>query len=247
MQHLRQVATEDSTAKRASGAMFHSWLPCWRIALSMVLWLAASSSPAQEPRPLPEITSDQELPNAILHTNYSEQLTATGGISPWRWDVVQGQLPPGLQLDPATGLIYGTPTQEKQFRFVVKVTDSDSPPATATREFTLRVVSAITVQWTVPPHVSESGIYGALRIANQTNKQSDLTLIVVAVNEIGKAFVLGYQHFTITGGAAVQDIPVGSTLPAGSYVVHVDAVAEVPETGMIYRARLQTPEPLRIE
>ena len=37
------------------------------------------------------------------------------------------------------------------------------------------------------------------------------------------------------------EIPFGSTLPTGKYVVHADAIAEVPSKKAIYRARQQTP------
>ena len=73
-----------------------------------------------------------------------------------------------------------------------------------------------------------------------------MTFITVAVNPIGKAFALGYQHFTLAPESTSQQLDFGSTLPAGKYVVHVDAVAEVPSKNVIHRARLQTSTPLTL-
>ena len=78
----------------------------------------------------------------------------------------------------------------------------------------------------------------------RTADDADLTLIVVAVNEVGKAFVLGYQHFVFNKESSVSEVPFSSSLPQGQYLVHVDAIGEVPSKNAIYRARLQTRDPL---
>ena len=41
---------------------------------------------------------------------YSDQLTVTGGTSPFTWSVSGGSLPPGVTLGASTGLLSGTPT-----------------------------------------------------------------------------------------------------------------------------------------
>jgi hypothetical protein len=41
-------------------------------------------------------------------------------------------------------------------------------------------------------------------------------------------------------------IPFGQTLPAGNYVVHADAVAEIPSRNRILRRLLETPAPLPV-
>jgi hypothetical protein len=43
-----------------------------------------------------------------------------------------------------------------------------------------------------------------------------------------------------------MQIPFGETLPPGTYVVHADAVAEIPSKNSILRQRLQTPAPLPV-
>jgi hypothetical protein len=51
-------------------------------------------------------------------------------------------MPEGLTLDEATGEINGAPTENGQFTFTVKVTDSGDPMQTDSREFTLEVFDA---------------------------------------------------------------------------------------------------------
>jgi hypothetical protein len=43
-----------------------------------------------------------------------------------------------------------------------------------------------------------------------------------------------------------MDLPFGDTLPHGGYVVHVDAVGEVPPKNLIYRDRMETPTALQV-
>lgn len=188
-------------------------------------------------------TTDKSLPQAIFTARYEAKLDASGGLPPRTWEVIDGKMPPGLMLDPVTGVITGAPTALGQYRFAVEVSDSQDPPESRTHEFTITVVSALVVEWKNAPAVTQDGVSGSIRLANQTANALDLTAIIVAVNEIGKAFVLGYQHFTFAA-QSTQQIPFGSSLPRGTYIVHADAIAEALSNSSIFRARLQTSEPL---
>ncbi|GAA0385969.1 hypothetical protein Acor_26600 [Acrocarpospora corrugata] len=57
---------------------------------------------------------------------YSDQLTFTGGTGPFAWSVSTGALPPGITLNPATGLLSGTPTTAGSSPFTAKVTDANN-------------------------------------------------------------------------------------------------------------------------
>lgn len=72
------------------------------------------------------------LSPAPVNVLYHSQIPATGGTPPYSWSISSGQLPPGLNLDPVTGNIDGTPTQVGTFNFVAKGTDSGNPVQTAT-------------------------------------------------------------------------------------------------------------------
>jgi hypothetical protein len=168
---------------------------------------------------------------------------AQGGTPPYTWSIEKGKLVPGLRLDAKAGTLSGVPEVPAECAFAVHVTDSADPPATAVRELKVKAVPALQLEWQRHPVLEGDGIYGAVKVANPSKDPYDLTFIIVAINEIGKAFALGYQHFTLRP-QATQAIPFGASLPLGSYMVHADAVGEIAAKDIIRRAQLQTPKPL---
>ncbi len=62
---------------------------------------------------------------------YSSTLKATGGTGPYTYSIVTGSLPAGLSLNPATGVISGTPTTDGTYSFTSKATDSKGNTDTA--------------------------------------------------------------------------------------------------------------------
>ena len=82
------------------------------------------------------------LPNGVVGTAYSQQLTATGGGTPYTFTVSVGALPTGLTLDLTTGLLHGAPTTFGAFNFTVKVTDSTTgtgAPFFGTKAYTVTI------------------------------------------------------------------------------------------------------------
>ena len=78
----------------------------------------------------PTITPTQ-LPAARAGVPYATTLSASGGHAPYRWNILSGALPPGLNLNTGTGGLSGTPTQIGSFKFLVQVFDSSSPSSKA--------------------------------------------------------------------------------------------------------------------
>jgi hypothetical protein len=64
------------------------------------------------------------LPAGVAQMFYSQQITASGGTAPYTYAVIAGALPPGLLLNPATGVISGVPLQSGLFNFTIQATDS---------------------------------------------------------------------------------------------------------------------------
>jgi hypothetical protein len=197
---------------------------------------------AQEsaPQPDPPIIVTGALPKAVLRHSYEHKLESKGGTPPLSWGVATGELPPGLELHSDSGVIGGSPTSTGTFYFTVRVADAAKPSRSHLRELMLRVFSPLEVEWKSAPSAETQGIAGSIEISNHTSDDFDLTFIVLAVNEIGKAFVLGYEHFTLSAGIEQRQIAFGSNLPRGRYVVHADAVAEIPAKLIIYRSRLES-------
>lgn len=68
--------------------------------------------------------ADVTLENGNFGQPYSQTLTVVGPTTPpIVWAIVAGTLPPGLSLDPDTGVISGTPTDEGAYTFTVSMTD----------------------------------------------------------------------------------------------------------------------------
>ncbi|MGB2635563.1 MAG: putative Ig domain-containing protein [Candidatus Acidiferrum sp.] len=92
----------------------------------------------------PVTISTSSVPSGQVGTAYSTTLAASGGTTPYTWNVSSGALPGGVTLSTG-GTISGTPTASGSFSFTVKVTDSTTPTAqTASKSFTITVAAAVT-------------------------------------------------------------------------------------------------------
>lgn len=190
----------------------------------------------------PLTIATSSLPNGEAGVPYHVTLQVHGGVNPYTWQLAQGShLPPGLHLHQHSGNITGTPAEAGEYHFSVTLTDVNAPPDHAQRDFTLVVVAGLTVEWKRAPKVSGTWIAGSVVVANHTDQPANLTVIVVGVNQIGRATALGYQHFTIQPQAE-QEIPFGSTPGPGNYTVRADAVAHFTRHNTILRAHKQTGE-----
>ncbi len=211
-------------------------------ALSLSLWLVVIAHAQQTRTPLSIGT--ESLPRPLLHQQYHVELKATGGVAPLEWKISRGNLPEGVDLDPSTGVISGVPAKPGEMELTISVVDSVGN--TISRDYKIKVVAPLLIEWSTFPRVQGDQVLGAVKVSNGTKDPFDLTVIILAVNEHDKAFALGYQRMELQ--PETTDIEIrfgqGSNLPFGSYVVHADAVAEVAGKGSIFRGRLQTPTPL---
>jgi hypothetical protein len=159
----------------------------------------------------------------------------------------QSTLPLGLTLA-KNGTLAGTPTKPGEYTFTIELRDEGPPSGWLQREFKITIKAAFAVVWQRGPAVVGNQIVGQVVVYNNVADAVDLTVIVVAVNEVGKAFALGYERLQLGGKTQSGAIRFGGNmnLPTGKYVVHVDAIGEVPSKNTIRRARQQTPTALSV-
>ena len=183
---------------------------------------------------------------AIVGQQFALPLTTTGGTQPYTWRLVSGDLPPGLKLQHLQGKIVGVPTAPGSFHFTIAVQDSTIPQQQLRRDISIQVIAGLTLEWKDSPQVHGNKISGSAVVSNHTPEDFDLTFIVVAVNQYGRATALGYQHFKVNGGADSEVIPFGSSPGIGSYYVRADAVAHHPGKKHVFRASLETSPSIKV-
>lgn len=220
-----------------------------RVAVAFLLLATPwSRALAQEPRSdvSPLVIETQSLPRAYVRQPYQARLQTHGGVPPLKWEVTEGSLPAGIVLQ-NDGQLTGTPAETGELYFTVTVTDSGRPAHQITHQFSLNVVSPLMAQWGRYPKINGQRLEGSILVSNQTDRDFDLTVIVLAVNQIGRATAIGYQHFPLKKNTDAMEIPFGDNLAPGSYQLNVDAVGEVAATDSIYRVRLVPKERFQVQ
>lgn len=208
-------------------------------ALTLLLTLAT----AQTPPPL--AITETSLPTLDAGIEFRLPLHATGGVPPYHWTIPAGDLPAGTVFTP-DGVFSGRPSRPGNFAITVAVTDSDRPAHSISKDFRSAVTASLLLEWLRPPAIHGNQIEGAVQVSNGSQDTFDLTVFIVGVNEVGRATSLHYEHFNLAPKTTDVPIVFTETLPPGSYVVHVDAIAEIPAKNTILRQRLQTASALSV-
>jgi len=114
------------------------------------------------------VISTNSLPNGTTGMAYSDNLEASGGITPYVWTITAGSLPPGLSLS-REGNISGTPTGSGQSSFTVQVTDSSSPAQKALSSLSITVGNtppALSITLSLSPTATNGVFYSSSAQAN---------------------------------------------------------------------------------
>lgn len=120
--------------------------------------LTSPDGPAEVPRAvpvharweaLPPTITTSDLPAGEVSAPYAIDLAATGATGDYRWALTDGTLPSGLTLDPDTGRLTGTPTEDGDHALTVAVTDANG--GSDSRTLDLRIAAELVVATTDLP------------------------------------------------------------------------------------------------
>lgn len=168
------------------------------------------------PQPLVLLTTN--LTVALPDIFYDSEIGYDGGAPPFRFSLASGALPPGLELNPETGLITGVPAASGDFAFTVQLTDGTGQKAQGALRLTV-----------LPPDEPP------LRLENLTVVNPG----VVNLRLLGNTNDL----YTIERSSnLVHWIPVLETNLESGNVFQLAAAAGGPAS--YFRARLGAPEPV---
>ncbi|MFG1886138.1 fibronectin type III domain-containing protein [Micromonospora sp. NPDC049102] len=176
-------------------------------------------------------------PPGKAYVAYQYQLTVAGGTSPFVWSVSAGSLPAGLSLDPATGLLSGTPTASGTFPFTVRVTDSFNQSDTRAVQLVISPLGGLSIS---VPTISSlgtvtsdatgvSGQLGPVTVTDDRGPFSGRWVSVVSTTN----FVTGSgtsgetipnSNITYASGAAI------ATTGDGTFLPQPGAVLDTPRT-----------------
>lgn len=142
--------------------------------------------------------STASLPAGSVGTQYSQQLTATGGVGPYTWAVTTGSLPSGLNLPADT--IAGSPTAAGTTPFTVTATDSCGRPGSKALSIT---IGAPVIQITTTSPLPAGTVGSAY--------QQDL-----AASGASAAAQWTLQSGTLPQGLALSNLPNGAGRISGT-------------------------------
>jgi hypothetical protein len=85
------------------------------------------------------LITSMNMPDGVEGIAYNATVVALGGTPPYTWSVVRGNLPDGLAIDSASGVISGTPTKKGNYNFTIQVSDNATLANTDIRQLRIRI------------------------------------------------------------------------------------------------------------
>ena len=181
--------------------------------------------------PWPRIIS-LTVDDAVIGVPYSDTLQATGGAMPRNWSIVGGGLPAGLTLDPATGIISGTPVNTNSLLapsmvlFTVELTDANDATTTAVVQMAL-IPSGMAICTPAPPIPTQSSSITVMQYNAQSyiywSAVANATSYDVVYGSLNSLRTSGGNFGVATsgclaGGATSMPVMHGVTPPVGGGV-----------------------------
>ncbi|HZR66169.1 MAG TPA: putative Ig domain-containing protein [Terriglobales bacterium] len=217
---------------------YNSFMPFGHIRAAFLILLLTAIPVLAQRASESKLLLPVEEPKIQMWEPFHYQLRASGGTEPYHWRGA-GPLPKGIFLND-NGNLTGLLDEAGPFEFSAIVRDNSQPPKEEKQQVIVTAETPLTVDWQQKAQVNGQRIDGSVKISNHTGRDLDLTFIVLAVNDIGRATAIGYQRFPLKKLTKDQELPFGETLSSGNYQVNVDVVGEEPNSKHIFRARLVT-------
>ena len=85
------------------------------------------------------IISSVNMPDGLEEITYNATVVALGGTPPYSWSIASGNLPDGLAIDSASGVISGIPTKRGNYNFTVQVSDNATLMNTDSQRLRIRI------------------------------------------------------------------------------------------------------------
>lgn len=98
----------------------------------------------------PPVISTTTLPSGTQSVAYSQTLAATGGVTPYVWELVSGTLPAGLSLS-SGGVLSGTPTTVGTQTFSIRCTGANAEFDTKTYSLAINTPAAAPTLTSINP------------------------------------------------------------------------------------------------
>lgn len=149
-------------------------------------------------KPLSIISED--ICDAYYKNEYNDTLNATGGLSPYSWSIVNGDIAKGLELN-ALGILSGIADSSGLYKFVVQVKDSDISPKTDTLSFNICVINSnpqITSNDTITIRKNDDFLYTASAIDPENNQLNYLFINIPSWLSVSDSIIYGNVPSTAT-------------------------------------------------
>ncbi len=151
------VTTQVTPATRARGRTSQTAVPT-TTATSTVTVEVTVTEQEPIPSPPPAVTSNAApflinpppaptlpvLPDGSPGTPYDHKVMFSGGTGPYEFELLLGPLPPGLMLDPTTGIISGSPMTPGDYTFTIQVTDTWGDTTDVVEDLQIAALPSIT-------------------------------------------------------------------------------------------------------
>lgn len=91
----------------------------------------------------------QNLQSGAVNEPYVERSVAAGGKTPYTVRTKLGTLPPGMTLDPVTGVLAGTPTEAGQFALTLEVIDAAGTTKSQAYQLTIEAEKPLSAELSI--------------------------------------------------------------------------------------------------